>query len=334
VLLDKIQIEEIHWELTNHCNLDCVHCYLAKDARPELNTEKILSIIDELWDAGALLLTFSGGEPLLRKDFSQIYQYAYERGFLLHVFTNGTRISPEIISLFTNFPPQRVEITLNGINENTFEKVTARAGSFSHCMEGIRALNTAGIPLALKTNGMKINYEEVLEIKKFAQSLPNTLYKFDTAVMPRRNHDKAPVQYRLNSFEISKIYENDYEMKEQIEKECEPSSFQAPKERKVFQCSAANSRYHISPWGDLHPCHTVRDIKVSLLNTSFHDAAATLQKITSSLYYPEESKCGSCKLFSKCDSCPGLAHLEQEKALEPAPYHCEVAHDIFSGNSL
>ncbi|NUM89486.1 MAG: radical SAM protein [Bdellovibrionales bacterium] len=319
-------IEEVHWELTNRCNFHCVHCYLAGEPRRELSTEESLRLIGERESAGVLGLTLTGGEPTLRKDFPELYRAAHGRGFLINVFTNGSRITENLVELFLECPPQKVEITLNGISEGVFEAVTAVKGSFSATMDGIRRLNEAGITLGLKTNGMTVNKGEILAIKSFAQGLPNTFFKFDTAIMPRRDHDPAPTAFRLRPREILEIYGGDEEFRRQMEAECGSIAGGAPE--RVFTCAAGSTRFHISAWGDLHPCHTVRPIRRSLREMGFSAAVESIQREIAGVVYPDGSACGSCGIFSKCNSCPGLAHLEGRSSVLRAEYHCEVAHAV------
>jgi radical SAM protein with 4Fe4S-binding SPASM domain len=284
--------------------------------------------MDQLIEEEALYLTLTGGEPLLRRDFAEIYRYAHGKGFLLQVFTNGTRITPAIIDLFLTYPPVKVEITLNGITAETFEKVTAVKGSFVQCMDGIRKLHDAGIRLILKTNGMTLNAHEVMQIKEFAQGLNPQGFKFDTALMPRRDHDMFPTTLRLKPQQIFALYEEDRQMKEQIKKECEGARPQTPPPGSAFSCSAARTAFHISAWGDLHPCHTVRPLKVSLVQHRLKDAIGMLREMVDGVKYPKGSKCGSCTIFYQCDSCVGLAHLEgRDGGLMPTEYHCDVAHE-------
>jgi len=118
-------------ELTRHCNLSCIHCYatdssgdiLPGDSRQrEMETTKILSVIDEICEAGCLYLLITGGEPLLRKDFPEIYRYAKRKGLVITVFSNGILIKEEIIELFKVLPPHVVEISLYGATAETYEK--------------------------------------------------------------------------------------------------------------------------------------------------------------------------------------------------------------------
>ncbi|MEE9523617.1 MAG: radical SAM protein, partial [Thermodesulfovibrionales bacterium] len=89
-------------ELTYRCNNRCVHCYcnlptgdkIARES--ELSLEEIEKIFDELKEMGCLWLLITGGEPLLRDDFSQVYLAAKSRGFLVTVFTNGILVDDEV----------------------------------------------------------------------------------------------------------------------------------------------------------------------------------------------------------------------------------------------
>jgi MoaA/NifB/PqqE/SkfB family radical SAM enzyme len=111
-------------DLTHRCNLNCVHCYIGDktkisgDGKQEIDTGQWISILDEIVEAGCLNLLITGGEPLLRKDFVEIYRHAKTKGMLITVFTNGTLITEEILDTFKQLPPRAVEITLYGNSRN------------------------------------------------------------------------------------------------------------------------------------------------------------------------------------------------------------------------
>lgn len=72
------------WELTYRCNLDCCYCYVPRDylrgksKEKEFTFEEICNIMDRLGEEGTLYLTFTGGEPLIRRDFLDIYALCQE----------------------------------------------------------------------------------------------------------------------------------------------------------------------------------------------------------------------------------------------------------------
>jgi MoaA/NifB/PqqE/SkfB family radical SAM enzyme len=70
----------VAWEITHHCNARCLHCY--SNSGPEADPKKILpldaalSLIDQLADAGVLVLAFSGGEPLMHPHWKKLVGHA------------------------------------------------------------------------------------------------------------------------------------------------------------------------------------------------------------------------------------------------------------------
>jgi len=112
------------WELTCRCNLRCVMCYTDCFNRPdkiqdELPTNEIIRIMDELAEAGCLELCLTGGEPLARQDFFEIYAHAKQKGFLVTIFTNGTLITDVIADRLAALPPHRIEISFHGLTDSS-----------------------------------------------------------------------------------------------------------------------------------------------------------------------------------------------------------------------
>jgi len=122
-------------ELTHRCNLRCVHCYLGdqkeirRHRRDELSTDAVKTLLDELAAAGTLNLTFTGGDPMVRKDFCTLYEYAVRKGFLITVFCDGALITPAVREVFARYRPRKVEVSVYGATRETYERITQVAGS-------------------------------------------------------------------------------------------------------------------------------------------------------------------------------------------------------------
>ena len=110
-------------ELTYRCNLNCIHCYCKGIEDKELTTEEWKKILDVLQKEGCLHLCFTGGEPLIRDDFLEIYSYAKTKGFIITLFTNGQALTAKIINYLVKSPPMAIEITLNGITQRSIEEI-------------------------------------------------------------------------------------------------------------------------------------------------------------------------------------------------------------------
>jgi MoaA/NifB/PqqE/SkfB family radical SAM enzyme len=161
-------------ELTARCNLRCIHCYHGPDAcRPaegtELSTADFQRIIDEVVEAGCLHVLLTGGEPMLRRDFPDIYRHARGSGTLVTVFTNATLVTDEHVTLFRDLPPAKVDVSIYGASRDTYEAVTGVQGSFARCLAGVERLVKAGIPTALKTVVLRTNQREVEDMEHLAR---------------------------------------------------------------------------------------------------------------------------------------------------------------------
>jgi MoaA/NifB/PqqE/SkfB family radical SAM enzyme len=108
-------------EITARCNNDCRHCYINLPAgdrqalEEELSLEEIIRLADQALELGALWCLITGGEPLLRPDFPDIYLALKKKGLLISVFTNATLATQKHVKLFRDYPPRDLEVTVTGI---------------------------------------------------------------------------------------------------------------------------------------------------------------------------------------------------------------------------
>ena len=146
-------------EFTARCNNNCTHCYENVSAddvearKKELSLEQLKPIIDDAVSMGALWCTITGGEPLIRKDFSDIYLYLKKKGLLVSVFTNATLITDEHIRLFKKYPPRDLEVTVYGVTSGTYAAVTRNPGSFKSFMKGLDLILKKQIESKVKSHG-------------------------------------------------------------------------------------------------------------------------------------------------------------------------------------
>lgn len=128
-------------ELLPLCNMNCDMCYVRL-SRAEMESQGRLRSADE-WlalaeqrDAGTLFILLTGGEPLLYPEFRTVYLGLRRMGMILTVNTNGTLVDEEWAEFFAEHPPRRINITLYGTDEETYEKLCHYPGGFEkHCRE-------------------------------------------------------------------------------------------------------------------------------------------------------------------------------------------------------
>lgn len=314
-------------DLTFHCNFRCRHCYVPKDERSlrkEMTTQQIFRILDEIADEGCLWLLLTGGEPLLRKDFLDIYIYAKKKGMLVTIFTNGSLITEKVVKCFQDLPPYLIEITLYGITEQTYDRVTQTKGNLSQCLRGINLLLEAGIPLKLKTVAMNSNKHELWEIKRFAENR-GIAFRFDAVINPGLDGSKGPCQERISPEEVVRLDVLDSERPKEWAKFTQSYQRIPEDPASLYYCGAGINCFNIDAQGRLALCLLAREPSYDLLSGSFREGwrnflyQARMQKVSL-------GKCSTCDKVSLCGYCPGWAQIEGRNPKEPLEYLCRIAH--------
>ncbi len=253
------------WELTCRCNLRCVMCYTDCFNRPdkiqhELPAHEIIRIMDELAEAGCLELCLTGGEPLARPDFFEIYEHAKQKGFLVTIFTNGTLITEAIADRLAALPPHRIEISFHGLSERTFEDVTQGKGSYARCIRAITLLRERNLPLVLKSTAMTVNRDEILAIKRYVSDLGSVEYRLGEELRATLDGNEAPRQLTIPEADWLDIKQQDPDLwTETCQKQAKTP---AP-------CTSGMRRFHIDAYGRLQLCSGNRRMSYDLRKGSF-----------------------------------------------------------------
>ncbi|MEN8208849.1 MAG: radical SAM protein [Candidatus Fermentibacteria bacterium] len=314
-------------EVTSRCNLRCVHCYISNtgETKPDLSLSAIKSIVDQLAEEGCLWLLITGGEPLVRPDFREIYTYVKRRGIIPILFTNGTLITEEIADLLESMPPYSVEISIYGSTERTFEAVTGIPGSFNACMNGIERLVKRGIKLHLKTMAMSLNVHEVQSMKSLAGEL-GVPFRFDTLLNRTLDGDGCPAGYRLSPGRTVSLDEQDTDRKSEWNDLVKKFPGKARIHDRIFQCGAGVCTFHIDSTGLLSVCMMYREKSFDLGKGTFRDGWRLYLPNVLAREWSREVPCRTCTLKSMCGQCPGWGYLEHGDPEEPVDYLCKVAH--------
>ncbi len=159
------------WNYTKACNLRCKHCYAAagKLAEDELTTAERKEVVDQLYDAGVAALSFSGGEPLMRKDFFDIASYAASRHMYVAIATNGMLITKDIAHKLKDSGVKYVEVSLDGPRE-VHDTLRGVDGAFERTLEGLRnCIAEEGIMTGMAMTVMKSNMAYVPEMLDLAR---------------------------------------------------------------------------------------------------------------------------------------------------------------------
>jgi radical SAM protein with 4Fe4S-binding SPASM domain len=280
----------------------------------------------------------SGGEPLLRDDFPDIYRYLKKKGLLVSVFTNATLVGEEHVVLLRKYPPRDVEVSVYGVTRDTYEAVTRKKGSFDAFMHGLNLLFDSGIKVRLKAMAIRSNVHELPEIARFCRQRSKDYFRFDPFLHLRYDGDKIRNEEirseRLSPQEIACVERSDPERFQALEKGCDKlivHDFAHLTCHHLFHCGTGKGSFGISYDGIFRPCSSlyhpecIYDLKKGTLEEAWKNLIPRVRAMESSRPEFLES-CHVCPLINLCMWCPARAYLECGKPDAFVQYFCNVAH--------
>ena len=331
-------------ELTERCNNNCIHCYInlpADDLNAkgrEVSADEIKAILQEAASLGCLTVRFTGGEPLLREDFEDVYVFARTLGLRVILFTNATLITPKLTRLFARIPPlMPVEITIYGIKESSYESVTRISGSFEAACRGMHLLLERKVPFLVKGVLLPPNRGEIEGFESWASTIPwmdgPPSYSMFFDLRCRRDSpekNRRIRRLRLSPEEICEFFarrpqEYEREMREFV------SKFTRPPDKDLFSCGAGLGGGCVDAYGNFQPCillrhpDTVYDLKGGSLKDALTNFFPKIRQMR-----PENpdymDHCGLCFLKGLCEQCPARSWMEHGTLDTPVDYLCKIAH--------
>jgi radical SAM protein with 4Fe4S-binding SPASM domain len=331
-------------ELTARCNLNCRHCYINLPAndkpaqRNELSLAELGDIAEQAVKLGAMWCLLTGGEPLLRDDFAEIYMLLKRKGLLVSVFTNATLVRPEHVGLFKKYPPRDIEVTIYGASKETYERVTRRPGSYASFVRGLDALFNAGVRLRLKAMALRSNLEDMEAIATFGRRRTKDYYRFDPQLHLRYDGDplrNAEIrQERLAPEEIVALERFDEERFGALEKDKDTlitQEFPHLGCDHLFHCGAGNGSFNVGYDGTFRLCPDLwaPGTTVNLRETNLREAWEKLIPRVRDLRSQDAEyldTCVKCPIINLCMHCAARAYLETGAMDGATPYFCAVAH--------
>lgn len=331
-------------ELTERCNNDCIHCYINlpagdRDATGrELSTREWRGLLEETASLGCLSVRFTGGEPLLREDFEEIYVHARRLGLKTVLYTNATLITRRLAELLTRIPPlEKVEVSVYGLDKESCEEVTRNPGSFEAAMNGIRFLEGFRIPFVLKSAVLPPNRAEIERLRDWAGRKAGMEEPVSLAMFYylRARRDSVAKNMRIGGLRLRPdegiaLLSPDRkryiaEMRGLFE-----GVFGLPGKR-LFRCGAGTGSGCIDSYGHLQACLPLRhpetcyDARTGSIKDAFMDFFPKLrEREASNTEYL--SRCARCFLNTLCEQCPAQSWMEHGTLDTPVDFFCEVAH--------
>ena len=327
-------------DLTYRCNNNCRHCWLripgdAKEAAEELSFEEIRDIVREAKNMGCSSWDISGGEPMLRPDFVEIFEYitANARSYTLN--TNGTLITPKIARLLKKKGSKL--IALYGATAKVHDHITRTPGSFETTMAGFNYLKEAGAGFTVQLIPMRDNYHEFKRMIELAESL-SKYYRIGAAWLylsaggdPEINQEI--IRQRLPAREAVELDKPDLSYEEGLSGEVADFGCKPQNEKFLFaNCIATRKSFHIDPYGKMSFCCFIKEpsLRYDLRRGNFGDGwdnfiPSLVNKVEATKEYWDN--CGCCDLSQHCRYCPVYSYLEHRRFNAKVGYLCAVAEE-------
>lgn len=326
-------------ELLPLCNMNCDMCYVRL-SREEMETKGRLRTADEwleigrqMKDAGVLFLLLTGGEPFLYPDFRRLYLELRKMGMIITINTNGTLIDEDLAEFFGKYKPRRVNITLYGTDEETYDKLCHYPRGYEKTLRGIRLLREQGVDVKVGGSLARANQDDLDKLLDIGEELDIPV-RVDTYMMPAtRERDLSyNMQSRLNPEEAARarIHALKREMgpelfPQYVRQSVERADHPEPAEAKPghISCMAGQCSFTINWQGEMRPCVILTEPAISVFEAGFEAAWKYIVEETRKILLNE--KCSTCHMRHLCRTCAASALLETGSYDGVPDYMCRYA---------
>jgi MoaA/NifB/PqqE/SkfB family radical SAM enzyme len=327
-------------DLTYRCNNNCLHCWLriptqAKEGQQELSLDEVKHIVDEARKLGCQEWSISGGEPMLRPDFPEIFTYITNKSVYYSLNSNGTLITPEIARLLKRRGNKMV--ALYGATADLHDHITRNPGSFEATMRGFAYLKEAGAGFTVQIIPMRDNYHQFDAMVKLAQSL-GPHYRIGAAWLylsasGSRQRNSAIAHQRLDPREVIQLDQPDLSYEERGADKKKPACHRTVSNDFLFsECIANRRAFHVDPYGQMTFCSFIKDpsLRYNLRTGTFQEAwddfiPSLAERVRGGAEYLEN--CAVCELRTDCRWCGAYGYLEHGRHGAKVEYLCRVARE-------
>lgn len=309
-------------ELGLQCNLTCSHCYNfdrsqkpPEDYKTQIPTERILTLIDEIKEAGGMTIAFSGGEALLYPDLMKLIKRTRQNNLLPKLKTNGTLITDKVARELADNEIYQVDVSLYGANSSEHDFLTNKKGSFEKTIDGIKSLRKYKISTKLNFIIHQKNFRSIESMLELAQSLD-----CESSI-------GNELTQRYDKTHMSKDVALTYDQYRALLQSNAKSYFKADNSEKNLQCECARTVCGINSKGDVYPCIGAPIFSGNILSHSFLDIWKNSKELNQirNLKKEDFKTCQNCDLLTFCSRSSGSAYVNTGLYTGPNPENCMEA---------
>ncbi len=309
-------------QLTYRCNFLCLHCYetpLKGQKIPGLSLNEWKYVLSLLREKGCMFLAFTGGEVFCCPYFTELYLYAYDLGYKITIMSNGSLIGPNIIKVFSQKKPEKINITLYGMSQETYDTFCRNAVAFSAVLKAIKMLRKKDVNVTITFISNKYNAHELRGAYSLAKQEGCGFAQY-YRMRAYTNGDKSPQTLQLSPSELINV-QPEAERKVLFQKEL------LNKYDRVVgftSCNAGLTNLSVDPYGNCFLCDSIPGERYNILTSDFDVAWAKLyeQRLR---YIEVKTACSKCENYTHCGLCAPTLIMEyygyNEKPIPECVFH-------------
>ncbi len=361
---DNYYFPKMNLMITGKCNLNCLHCFNAKDNAPlnsELTYEEILNILDQSKDIGVHAFTITGGEPLVHRRFLDIVRAIYERNmYIFELNTNGLLITQKMLDAFKEVGcSPLIKISFDGVGYHNWIRQHPKAEDLT--IKAIKLCIDNGFRVKAQVQVNRKNVDVMMETAKLLNEMGVIEMRIIRTTEAPRWEKNSPdssltiEEYYQRMLEFAKEYINsDMDMVidiwqflrlypyghsyELVPVACNKNDFNI----RIPMCKGNRGMIAVSSKGEVVPCLQMsgyfleKGISLgNLFKTPLKDLVTDspyLNLAMAPLFKQiiENDKCGNCKYYKACTGgCPALGLLYSPTS---DFYHEDITKCIFYEN--
>ncbi len=335
------------FELTVRCNLKCKMCLFrhSDDENPqiikdELSAQQWSDIARQAAEMGVGGILITGGEPMLRPDFCEIYESIYRSGFIISLYTNATLVTPEIMAVLSKLPPHKIGISIYGASPQTYLKVCGSEKAFERMLDGGKKLCSLPSVVDFRTTIINDNFEDARAIDELVKENFGENYNVTRTRMVMRSVRGACADVescRLSPEDNVKLSlqrsvdilrekfgdgfdERNIRVRRENLNKCTDCVSSVNKQYSIFGCNGGITSFAVTWDGKLQACQILGAFDTNVKKLGLKKAWDTFPAAVK-LPKPNE-KCLNCEKSEICQSCYALKYAETGELSACPEYAC------------
>ena len=200
------------WEVTQACDLACVHCRASAQSErhpSELSTEQGYRLLDEIRRFGEPLMVFTGGDPLKRPDLFDLVRHSVSIGLRTNVTPSATPLlTAEAIEAFKTAGVTRMAISLDGPDAASHDDFRGIPGTFDRAMFALSHARDIGLDTQLQTTVTRRNMARLPEMAEIAKQVRTKMWSLFFLIVTGR----AAEEDDLRAAEYEQVFEFMYDL--------------------------------------------------------------------------------------------------------------------------